>query len=183
MGPSRVAALLLIVLAGAQEDPAKQARDLIDKLRSGGIEERAQAEEKLKELGQAAVPALKEAIKDPDAEVSARSKYLVRLIEVRERLTFGLRKALPGVDDRLVRGDEHTWTEVFLEAAQPDPQSDRSLEGYHVNARNILHQHRRFAAAASTIRNQARPADRHPEYPRRYRVGAGLRPRTRQATA
>lgn len=100
-----------------QDDPTRQAREFVQKLRSDKIEERQEAERKLKELGKAALPELVEAAKDKDVEQSSRARYLIRYIELGERVSSNLREALPGVQDRLASGDAHTWTEEFLKIA------------------------------------------------------------------
>jgi HEAT repeat protein len=117
MSPFRLIAL--IALAIMQSDPARQARDLVEKLRSEKVEEREEATRKLKELGKQALPELSKAASSPDAEVAARAKHLLGVLEIREKLTPKLLKIMPDVDERLASNDEHSWTVVLLEAFGP----------------------------------------------------------------
>jgi HEAT repeat protein len=114
-----------ILLLALQNDPAS----LVEKLRSDRVEEREDATRRLKALGRAAAPALEKAAKDRDAEVAARARQLLRVLELRETLPAKLREALPGVEDRLAAGDDHAWTEAFLEANELDlgPEELRPL--------------------------------------------------------
>jgi HEAT repeat protein len=111
-----LAALLLISL---QDDPARQALDLVEKLRSDSVEERIEAEAKLRAMGKAARPALEKAQDDRDPEVVGRVRTLTRLLDLEGKIPESLRKAVPGIEERLAAGDDHTWTEVFLEIARP----------------------------------------------------------------
>lgn len=113
-----VAVVTFYALVQSQSDPARQARELVERLRADSIEEREQAARQLKELGKSARPALVDASKSQDAETAQRAAYLLRAIELREPLTPNLFKAMPGVDDRLLRGTDRTWIEVFSETAQ-----------------------------------------------------------------
>ena len=104
--------LLLLSLFLLQDDPAA----LIEKLRSDNVEVREAASTRLKELGDAAKPALERAEKDADSEVAARASYLLRFLRLRTELTPALQKAIPDAVDRLA-GNTAAWAEVFLEAA------------------------------------------------------------------
>src|SRR2546422_8927617 len=108
-------ALALWSLLQAQSDPARQARELVGQLRSESFDERQEATRKLKVLGRAALPELEKAAKDPDAEVAERARNLLRVIPVREVLSTRFSEVIPGVEERLAFGDEHTWTKVLLE--------------------------------------------------------------------
>lgn len=109
---------LLSALASTQDDPSKQARDLIEKLRSDRIEDREEATRKLKDLGKLALQELEKAARNPDAEVAGRAKRIAQVIEIREQLTPNLLKILPGLEERLALGDIHTWTAALLEAVE-----------------------------------------------------------------
>ncbi len=102
---------LLWALLLGQADPVQQ---LIEKLSSDRIEVREEACRKLEELGSKAVPALEKAAATPDEEVAARAKELLQRIPLREAATGNLIRAVPGVIDRLVKGEP---TEIFLEIA------------------------------------------------------------------
>ena len=102
---------LLLALLLAQGDPAQP---LIEKLSSDRIEVREEACRKLEELGTQAVPALLRAAALPDEEVAARARELLQRIPLREAATPNLIRAVPGVIDRLVKGEP---AEIFLEIA------------------------------------------------------------------
>lgn len=103
--------LLLAFALAAQADPIPA---LIEKLSSDRIEVREEACRKLEELGARAVPALEKAAAIPDEEVAARARELLQRIPLREAATDNLIRAVPGVIDRLVKGEP---TEIFLEIA------------------------------------------------------------------
>lgn len=69
--------ILLWILFAAQDDPSKQARELIEKLRSPKVEERVEAEKKLRELGKSAEAELEKATHDKDPEVAGRARSLL----------------------------------------------------------------------------------------------------------
>jgi hypothetical protein len=52
-------------------------------------------------------------------------------LEVRSKLTAGLLKALPGVEERLAEGDEYMWTGVFLEALDEVQFPTASVDGWN----------------------------------------------------
>lgn len=112
--------LLVIALLGLQEDPGPKARTLVERLRSDSVEVRAEAEQALYALGNAALPALREAFRDPDPDVAARARRLFHLIPARRRLTPGLRRAIPDLEDRLSGGDPHAWTRLLIDAVPGD---------------------------------------------------------------
>jgi HEAT repeat protein len=117
--------LILYTLLVQQSDPARQARELIEKLRSEKVDERDEAAQKLKEFGKAAIPELEKASKDKDAEVARRAESLLRVIPIREKLTPNLLKTIPGIEDRLVLTDDHTWTLEFLRATENENGASR----------------------------------------------------------
>jgi HEAT repeat protein len=113
-----VALALVWVVLASQDDPAKQARDLVEKLRSNDVHARDEATRKLKALGKAALPALEGAAKDADAEVVQRARGLLRVFAVMDTLTPNLMKCLPGIEDRLDLHRAPLWTKEFLRAAE-----------------------------------------------------------------
>ena len=112
------AIILWFALAPVLQDKgADRVRDLILQLGSESVADRDAALRRLDALGTAAVPELRRAVSHSDREISARATYLLRLFSVRERLTPNLRKAIPGVENRLATGGPGVWTDVFLEAS------------------------------------------------------------------
>src|SRR2546426_340867 len=76
--PSRsMKTLLLSLLLFAQDESSRQARQLIEKLRSETIEERDEAARKLRELGSGAEEELEKATRDKDPEVAGRARTLL----------------------------------------------------------------------------------------------------------
>jgi len=123
-----VGRLLLLLAALAQGSP----RELIEELHSDRAEVRERALRQLKELGKAAFPELELAAKDPDPEVAGRAKTALRVIAMRERLSPALRKAFPGVEDRLAGARASEFTGVFLLAVEREdlkPEHYESLAG------------------------------------------------------
>jgi HEAT repeat protein len=104
-----MAALLFFALV---QDPAVP---WVEKLRSERVEERDEAAEKLKALGPAALPALRKASLDPDAEVAARASRLLRVIAVLDDLSPALRKAFPGVEEKLI-DEPGAWSGLLEQA-------------------------------------------------------------------
>lgn len=112
-----IRAVIVLALVEQQDDPVRQARELVEKLRSEKIEEREEAARKLKEMGEVALPELRKAAESGDAEVVARAKQLLRVIPMAEKLPASLKRAFPNIEDRLASDDPHAWTEAFLAAA------------------------------------------------------------------
>src|SRR5688572_23376827 len=111
----------LLLLLACQDEPA----GLIEKLRSENPEIRDAATQKLKELGEAARPALEKASRDHDGEVAARAGYLLRILQLKNALTPNLQKAIPSAADRLAHGEGVEWTRVFLEATALTEKGER----------------------------------------------------------
>lgn len=105
---------LLLLLPIAQAD---SARELVERLRSETVEERDEAEKRLKSLGRAAGADLERAARDGDQEVSGRAKRLLRILELRETLPPAFLKEFPGAEERLATG-LHEWTKTFVEATR-----------------------------------------------------------------
>jgi hypothetical protein len=111
-------ALLLAPHLLGQDDPARQAADLVRKLGSDKADEREEGIRKLKALGKAALPALEKAARDPDEEVSARARDLLRRIALRDSLSLREKQLLPGIEDRLDPDQPLRWTQAFLELVE-----------------------------------------------------------------
>jgi len=80
---SRCVLLLLFVLFGApQEDVQRSVRELLRKLRSDQVEERAEAQKKLQEIGAPAILELAKAVQDSDADYAARAAALLKAISL-----------------------------------------------------------------------------------------------------
>jgi HEAT repeat protein len=108
-------AVLLLFLAGSQEDP----RGLVEKLRSENVAEREAAARALQGLGAAAVPELEKGAKDADPEVAAQARRLLRTIEALGLLSPELRDAYPGVERRLA-DSAREWGTLLADASRRD---------------------------------------------------------------
>ncbi len=119
-------ALALIVLRAS---PPCQARELVERLRSDEIEQREEAARRLRDLGEGARADLEKASGDPDPEVAGRARHVLRLIEVRGRLTPNLMNAMHCVDERLAAGEGRHWTQAFFEALELEGIQTEDLGG------------------------------------------------------
>src|SRR5262245_36990260 len=77
-----------ICLAVADDPPARDAAALVQQLGSKSFSEREAAEKKLRELGPAALPAIKAGMTSPDAEIAQRCKLLVPAIRFADAEAF-----------------------------------------------------------------------------------------------
>ena len=127
MVPTFAAFLLSVALQSTPEQ-------LIDQLRSDRIEERDAAFKELKALGAAARPALEQAIRDPDPEVSRRIKVALRILAIRSSITPNLRKIVPNVDERLATGPDEAFTAVFTQALDSGKAVAADLEPLALHA-------------------------------------------------
>jgi HEAT repeat protein len=101
--------LLLLLAAPFRQEGVQQ---LIEKLSSDRIEVREEACRSLEEIGDRATAALRKAASDGDEETAARAKSILERIPLRAAATENLIRAVPGVIDRLVKGEP---AEIFLE--------------------------------------------------------------------
>jgi HEAT repeat protein len=115
---SKHALFAVILLCAIQEDPVSRARSLVEKLRSESIEDREVARKALIELGKAALPALREAARDSDAQVAKTASVLILRLEFLEKLSPRLRKWIPGVETRLAQGGDRECMTLLLESTQ-----------------------------------------------------------------
>lgn len=113
--PGSLLALAVFELAAPVQE-AGAVQDLIDRLGADRVEDREEAERRLKSVGRPAVPGLARAAEDPDPEVAGRARRILRAVEAKVRLTPELLRAMPGIEDRLAEGLEPAWTKAFLEA-------------------------------------------------------------------
>lgn len=104
--------MTLLLLLSSQDD----AGALVERLRAETVELREEAALKLKALGAPALPALDKVSKDEDAEVAARATHLARVIRTMQLLTPNLIQRMPGIEERLAKGDDHEWTRALLAA-------------------------------------------------------------------
>ena len=118
---------LAIALILALQDPPETVRRLIDDVRSEKADVREEARRRLKELGRRAAPALEKAAKDPDPEVAASAQSLLRVLAIADQLPAKLKKAVPGLEDRLAV-DKHAWTVAFLELLKNLSNTDLETE-------------------------------------------------------
>src|SRR5947208_16557071 len=81
--------------AAAADTAPDEIRKLIDQLGNDDFKTRDAAALRLKAIGKPALPALKEALSSPDAEVVSRAQNLIKRIEVRP---------VPGPDPHGVNG-------------------------------------------------------------------------------
>lgn len=119
------AVLFPLVLLLALQDAGREARVWVQKLGSDRPEDREEAARKLKSLGDAALPSLREGAAGSDAEIAARAKELIAVLGIRRTLHPRLLETLPGVEERLARGPESVWMDVFLEATREDLENTR----------------------------------------------------------
>jgi|SRR5882672_2507486 len=108
--------LLLSVFRLTQDDPARQARELVEKLGSDRVEDREEAVRRLKQLGYPSIPFLEDAIQSHDPEVSERAARVLRVLKIRQLLTPRLVKVFPELEERLASGTDRTWMQVLVEA-------------------------------------------------------------------
>src|ERR1043166_3486043 len=96
---SMLTALALWAAVAAQDDAARQARELVEKLRSDRVEERDEATRKIKQIGRAALPDLEKLVHDKDPEVKQRVQHLLAYFDIQQRLPEALSKAFPRLLD------------------------------------------------------------------------------------
>jgi HEAT repeat protein len=115
-------ALLLLLLV--QSD---RVRELIERLRSDDADKRSQATISLKRLGKEAVPLLEAATQDSDLEVASRARSILNAVAFLGRIPPRFAAAFPGVEDRLVAGEERVAAELLSEAVKKLREGDSPL--------------------------------------------------------
>jgi HEAT repeat protein len=108
-------ALLFWTVLFLQDDSARPIRELIEKLASERSEERESGARKLKDLGKAAQPELRRAIRLGDAEVVARVRPLLGRIELQDHFSADFFRKDPALLDRLIEGGDVVWKDAFIE--------------------------------------------------------------------
>ncbi len=114
-----LAAVTFCALVGLQNDPARQAYELVEKLSSAIVEERETAVLKLADAGTHAIPALERASRSADPEVVFRAASLLAAIRFTGSASASFRSAFPDATRRLA-GGSRAWLALFLAAAPPD---------------------------------------------------------------
>ena len=115
---SRVLAVVsgfLLVAGCASQKQANQARLLVEKLASEDVGTRDEAAQNIKLLGVRATSELTKATRSADSEVASRARYLLRWIEIDSLIAASIKRAIPGVTDLLVNGEDEVWTQVVLQ--------------------------------------------------------------------
>src|SRR5438132_686261 len=90
---SNRALLLIWALVTPQDDPARRAQELIQKLGAESFEERNEASRRLRTLGEGALPLLQEALKSPELEVRNRAEAVIGHIRWGPRMSPRLEEA------------------------------------------------------------------------------------------
>ncbi|HKS16513.1 MAG TPA: HEAT repeat domain-containing protein, partial [Planctomycetota bacterium] len=140
--------LLALLLLAPQED----ARALIEKLRTGTVEERDAATHRLMGLGEGARAELDKAAQDPNAEFAGVAKRLLFRLELIRTLPARLQEHQPGIADRLAFGQDPAWTTEFQEA-----ESKRTKSG----ALPLLTRAEIEPLAARAVRGASNPEDKY----------------------
>src|SRR5579863_5532782 len=110
---------LLVALAGlllAQDPGSPKIPELVERLGAEDAAVRSEAERQLKILGKAALVDLQKGAGSQDSERAARSKRLLRILELRETLPPAILQVFPDAPDRLAIGAGE-WTKLFVQAA------------------------------------------------------------------
>jgi len=121
-----LATLLLIQLDVGQEEFDRKIEVLLKQLRSDRIEDRDGAASELKKLDPRAIPTLRATVDSLEPEARSRIREVIDVLETTKVLSPGLRRAFPGLAERLSKGPPHVWTEVFLSIW--DLRSARSVQ-------------------------------------------------------
>src|SRR4029453_7364215 len=113
---------MLFLLAAILLQQDRSPEQLIEDLRSPKIDVRAQARIQLKKLGKAAIPALEDAARDSDAELSESSKLILK--EIKEDLAAeSSREALQWGREKLGRKQDDAALNDFNRAPEIHPRS------------------------------------------------------------
>lgn len=112
---------LWIVLVTAGQGNAERAEELIDRLRSPDIQVREEAHRRLIRSGTSAMPALRAAMSDNEAEVAGRATEILKMLELDASLSPAFRAANPGAAELLAHGSNRLWFETLRRAVGRDP--------------------------------------------------------------
>ena len=97
------------------QDPS--VRDLIERMKGEDAGERNHAFTRLRSLGRIAEPELRAAAGDADSELAARSRMLLRGLELRRTVSPRILAEFPDLPERAAENPE-VWVETLLEAAE-----------------------------------------------------------------
>ncbi|HVR85953.1 MAG TPA: HEAT repeat domain-containing protein [Planctomycetota bacterium] len=106
----------------ALQDPP--VRELVDRLQTPSAAERSHAFDRLRSLGRSAESELRRGAEDSDPELAARSRVLLRSLELRERLPRTLLQVFADLDVRLAQNAPE-WTLALGEATRRNECGDR----------------------------------------------------------
>ncbi len=117
------ALLALLLLSPIQDDIER----LLERMRTGELAERDEAQKALQAKGEAARAALEKAARHSDADFAGRATRLMEILDIRKLVTPALEKVVPDAAERLAAGSDAEWAAVFLKAArreEPPPAGD-----------------------------------------------------------
>jgi HEAT repeat protein len=109
--------MLVWILLALLPLPQDEVRELIDRLRSDDAEQRTRATLALKKVGAPAVPLLELAARDSDLEVATRARSALNSIALIGRIPPRFAATFPGVEDRLMAGEDRVAADLLTEAA------------------------------------------------------------------
>src|SRR4051812_41554826 len=104
------------------QDPS--VRDLIERMKAEDAGERNHAFTRLRSLGRTAEPELRAAAGDVDSELAARSRTLLRGLDLRRSLSPTILEEFPGLPERAAV-DPEVWVATLLEAAEDHLEARR----------------------------------------------------------
>lgn len=113
LGAWLAASLLL-----GQEASSPEIRELVERLGAESITDREEALRRLKEKGKDAFAELRNGAGSSDLEIASRARFLLWRLSMIGRVGPRLKRAFPGIEQRIEEGEGRWWTEAFLEALE-----------------------------------------------------------------
>lgn len=102
---------LITLTSGCSPQPAiAETEYWIRQLGSQRIDERKEAAVSIKAMGKQAIPALEEAAGSTDEVLALQAKRILASIRIREKLTPKLVATKPSLEEELLEGGSHAWT-------------------------------------------------------------------------